>query len=108
MFDVAKQLGGGHQEKYYQKAIRIGLQKMGLSFQEQVYVPLKYENEQVGKYFLDFLIENKIIIEIKKGDFVSANVIAQIKQYLEALNLQLGIVVCFTHGGAIIKRIIND
>jgi len=108
LFEVSKQLGGGHQERYYQKAVKLGLNKAKLSSQEQVYVPLKFDNQVVGKYFLDFLIEDKIVIEIKRGEFVSAKIIEQIKQYLEALNLKLGLVVCFTHGGAIIKRVVNE
>ena len=63
LFEMSKQLGGGHQEKYYQKAIKIGLIKAELKSQEQVYVPLKFDNQVVGKYFLDFLVEDKIVIE---------------------------------------------
>ncbi|MFH1946685.1 MAG: GxxExxY protein [Candidatus Magasanikbacteria bacterium] len=107
-FEVAKQLGGGHQEKYYQKAIKIGFEKSGIKFIEQAYVPLKFDNEIVGKYFLDFLVEDKIVIEIKRGEFISRKIIDQTKQYLETLDLKLGLLVCFTHGGAIIKRVVNE
>ena len=101
-------MGGGHIEKYYQKAIQIGFEKNGITFKEQYYVPLKFEGRIIGKYYLDFLIEDKIILEIKRGQFIHGAVINQTKQYLSALNLQLGLVACFTHTGVHIKRIINQ
>lgn len=108
LIDVSKQLGGGHHEKYYQKATRIGLQKIPLQFREQVYVPLRYQGEIIVRYFLDFLIEEKNILELKRGQFIPATVIQQTKQYLMTLNLQLAIIACFTYRGVIIKRIINQ
>ncbi len=108
LFDVFKQLGGGHLEKYYQKAVRIGLEYNDISFEEQYYAPLKYKEEVVGKYFLDFLIEDKIVLELKRDQFIPANIIHQTKQYLVTLDLELAILGCFTHKGVIIKRIINQ
>lgn len=107
LFDVSNQLGGGHKESYFQKAVAIGLTNAGMSFQEQVYVPLKFNGHIIGKYFLDFLIEKTIILELKRSRFIPAIIINQTKEYLTALNLQLAIIACFTHNGVIIKRIVN-
>lgn len=107
LFDVSNQLGGGHKEKYYQKAISMALTKANLKFIEQKYVPLTYNNEIIGKYFLDFLIEDKLILELKQGKFANAFIIKQTNQYLAALNLQLALIACFTNNGVVIKRIIN-
>ncbi|OGH71842.1 MAG: hypothetical protein A2921_00870 [Candidatus Magasanikbacteria bacterium RIFCSPLOWO2_01_FULL_43_20b] len=108
LIEVFKQLGGGHRESYYQKGVAAGLTKEALKFEEQYYVPLKCFDSMVGKYYLDFLIDDKIVLELKRGQFVSAQVIAQTKQYLVALNLKLAIVACFTHSGVVIKRVINE
>ncbi|OGH69624.1 MAG: hypothetical protein A3C90_04280 [Candidatus Magasanikbacteria bacterium RIFCSPHIGHO2_02_FULL_51_14] len=108
LIDVAKQLGGGHKEKYYQEAIRIGLHREKIPFKEQMYVPLTFDEQIVGKYFFDFYIENKIVLEIKRGEFIAASVINQTKQYLSAINCKLGILACFTHGGVVIKRVVNE
>ena len=62
----------------------------------------------MGKYFLDFLIEDKIVLELKRGKIVAINNINQVKQYLTALNLKLALVVSFTHTGAKINRILNE
>jgi len=108
LFEVFKQLGGGHHEKYFQKATAIGLTYKNIYFKEQYYVPLKFQGETVGKYFLDFLIEEKIILELKRGQFIPAHIIQQTKQYLEALKLELALIACFTHSGVHIKRIVNQ
>ena len=107
LFEVFKQMGGGHSEKYYQKGVAAGLCQKKIEFKEQFYVPLKCFGENVGKYYLDFLIEGKIILELKRGKFVPIKVIDQVKQYLETLNLQLALVACFTTDGVVIKRIVN-
>jgi len=108
LFKIFKEIGGGHKENYYQRAIKIGLDKEKINFIEQYYIPIKFENKIVGKYFLDFLIEEKIVLEIKRGQYIPAAIINQTKQYLETLNLQLALIACFTHTGVHIKRIINQ
>ncbi|GEM_PF-3199407 len=99
---------GGHQEKFYQKAVGIGLATDQIKFCEQVYVPVKYNGEIITKHFLDFLVDEKIILELKRGQFVPAHVIRQTKQYLQALDLELAVVACFTYSGVVVKRIINQ
>ncbi len=108
LFDVFKQLGGGHREKYYQEAVKLGLQKAGLKFKEQFYVPLKFDGKIVGKYYLDFLIEDKIVLELKRGKIIAINNVDQVKQYLSALNLKLAIIASFTYNGVKINRILNE
>ena len=66
LFEVFKQLGNGYQEKHYQKAVAEELKRSGLRFKEQVSMPLLYKEKKIGNYFLDFLVEDKIIVELKK------------------------------------------
>ena len=89
LFDVYKQLGGGHKESYYQKAIAVALKERGIKFVEQYYVPLKFNDQVVGKYYLDFLIEDKIVLELKRGKYLVAKVIDQTSQYLKTLVLPI-------------------
>lgn len=107
LFEVFKQLGGGHREAYYQKAVSIALKEANISFKEQFYVPLKFNDQIVGKYFLDFLIEEKVVLELKRGKFVPRKVIDQTMQYLESLELNLAIIACFTTEGVFPKRIVS-
>jgi len=71
-------------------------------------VPLKFNDKIVGKYYLDFLIEDKIVLELKRGNIVAVNNIDQVKGYLTALNLKLAIIASFTFNGVKINRILNE
>lgn len=51
LFDVYNELGGGYQEKYYQRALAKKFKKENLRFKEQIIVPLKFEKEKIGQYF---------------------------------------------------------
>ncbi|MBI2436789.1 MAG: GxxExxY protein [Candidatus Magasanikbacteria bacterium] len=108
LFDVHNQMGGNHHEKYFQRAVAIALRDAGLSFKEQFYIPIKVNNQIVGKYFLDFLIEDRVILELKRGRYIPRNIYNQTTQYLESLNLKLAIVACFATDAVIIKRIVNE
>jgi GxxExxY protein len=107
LFEVYNEIGPGHQERYYQKAIAAGLKESGISFKEQVYTPLTFKNQKIGHYFLDFLIEDKVVLEIKKGTRFSKNNIEQIMAYLKTNNLKLGIIANFGSQQLKFKRIIN-
>ena len=107
LFEIYNTLGPGYQEIYYQRAISSALKKEKFNFKEQVSTPLKYLDKRIGNYFLDFLIENKIILEIKRGDRFSRKDIEQIYGYLKAKKLKLGLLANFTNYGVKFKRIVN-
>ncbi|PIR73082.1 MAG: GxxExxY protein [Candidatus Nealsonbacteria bacterium CG10_big_fil_rev_8_21_14_0_10_36_23] len=107
LFEVYNTLGHGYQEIYYQRAVSSALKKEKFNFKEQVSIPLKYLDKRIGNYFLDFLIEDKIVLEIKRGDRFSRKDIEQIYGYLRAKKLQLGLLVNFTNHGVKFKRILN-
>jgi len=62
----------------------------------------------IGKYYLDFLIENKIILELKKGNYFAKRNMEQIKGYLHATNFELAILANFTPNGVKFFRILNS
>lgn len=107
VFSIFNDLGYGYQEKYYQKALAIAFRLQGVVFKEQVYCPLLYGGEKIGSYFLDFLIDDKIVLELKRADHFSKSAIDQIYAYLRATKLKLGIVLIFTGNGVKFKRIVN-
>lgn len=107
LFEVDNELGPGYQEKYYQRAVAVYLKKYGFSFREQVPVAVTCKGEVIGHYFLDFLIEDKVILEIKRGEVFRRSNIQQVYAYLKATKRQLGIIANFTKRGVIYKRIIN-
>lgn len=106
-FDVHNNLGSGHYEKYYQKALAESFSKNQLKFKEQDYFPLKYNNKIIGKNFVDFLVENKIVVEIKKDSRFARSHINQVLEYLKLSSLQLAILINFGNEGVSFKRLVN-
>src|SRR5438034_9919962 len=77
-YEVFNELGFGHHEKFYQKALAISFRKNNIEFTEQAYTPLKFHDELLGKLFLDFVVEKTIVVELKKANFYSKKNIDQV------------------------------
>src|SRR4030042_3218857 len=106
-FDIYNELGGGHLEKYYQNALREAFLKNNIKFQEQIGFPISYNSKIIGRKILDFLIDDKIIVEIKRGNRFSKSHIDQVLEYLKMNNLKLALLINFGNEGVAFKRIIN-
>lgn len=108
LFEVSNSLGPGYQERYYQRAISTLLRETGMRVQEQVPVKIILKGTEVAKGFVDFVVEDKVAIEIKKGERFLKQNIDQLYSYLRAADLQLGILANFTSHGLQFKRIVNS
>ena len=108
VYKVYNDLGFGYQEKYYYRPIRDELTKAGFQIKEQLLTPLLYNNKSIGRYFLDFLINDRIVLEIKIANQVYPKAIKQVLGYLKANNLKLGIIAVLNKDGVIIKRVLNE
>jgi len=106
-YEVYNSIGSGHPEKYYQKALALSFKKARLSFQEQVYYPLEFEGEVIGRNYLDFVIKKQVVVEIKKNGRFSKSNIDQVLRYLSVTKMQLALLVNFGLDGVKVKRIIN-
>jgi len=107
LFDVYNELGFGYSEKHYQKAIAMLLKERSMNFQEQVYMPVSFKEKVVGKYFLDFLIEDKTILEIKKEPRFSKGNVNQVLSYLNSTGKKLAILANFDRDGVKFRRFVN-
>lgn len=107
LFKVYNTLGYGYREKEYQKAFEQELTKLGLKFQRELYSNLKYEEKIIAKFFVDFLIENSVVVELKVAEDVYRKHFQQLLAYLKNHNLKVGLLAIFTHNRVIIKRIVN-
>lgn len=107
-FDVHKELGGKYQEKYYQRAVEIRLQELKIPYQKELVVDLIFSERKIGKYFLDFLIEGKIVLELKAAPQFLRSDFLQVSAYLKAKNLKLGILINFRGARLTYKRILNS
>lgn len=107
MFDVYNDLGYGYQEKYYEKAIEKYLLANGIKFKSQVPYKISVKGELIGRYYIDLLVQDVVVVEIKKGNYFSRRNIEQVKGYLKATGLKLAILVNFTPKGIKFFRVLN-
>jgi len=106
-FDVYNSLGGGHHEKYYQRALSEALKEKDLRIVEQIYYPVTFNGKVIGKNFFDFLVDQKLVVEIKKGNNFSKKHIDQVLGYLKSSKTKLAILINFGSNEVSFKRIIN-
>jgi len=107
LFKVHNKLGPRRQEKYYQRAIELEFKKQNISFKRENLVRLDYDGENIGRYFIDFVIEEKIALEVKSAEFFKRDFTVQVLGYLDAANLKLGIVANFNGVRLRYKRLVN-
>ncbi|MFA6215373.1 MAG: GxxExxY protein [Patescibacteria group bacterium] len=107
LFEVYNELGYGYKEKYYEKAISKCFIRENIKFKSQVPYPLTFKGETIGQYYLDFLIDDKIVLEIKKGNYFNRKNIEQVKEYLKVTKMKLAILANFTSNGVKSLRILN-
>jgi len=106
-FEVFNVLGPGHSEKIYQKTLAISFADKNLNFIEQVKCDIFFKEKIVSRGYLDFKVEEKIIVELKKDERFSKVHIDQVLQYLKSTSLKLAIIINFTKAGVTSKRIVN-
>lgn len=107
LFDIHNNLGNTYQEKYYQRAIEADLLRKQIPFKKEFPIKLSYSGASIGRYFLDFLIDESIILEIKTVTFITPLYLRQLYSYLNVTNLKLGIVANFKPEKLTYKRLVN-
>ncbi len=100
-------MGYGYQEKYYERAIEKYLIAVELQFKRQAPYKIAVKGEVIGRYYIDFIIEGKIVLEIKKGNYFSKRNIKQVKGYLKVTGMKLAILANFTPSGVKFFRVLN-
>jgi len=106
-FEVYNCLGPGYREKTYCDAIIKLLDKNKIKFKYQLKFSVMFYNKEVGKRYFDFLIDDKIVVEIKIGNKNSRRDFKQIKEYLNISGYKLGLFVLFRDKDVKIYRIPN-
>jgi GxxExxY protein len=93
--EVHNRLGPGFQELIYQRALEIELPFHELAFRREFEMPIFYRDQQIGTRRVDFLIENTISVELKALTKLEDVHLAQAINYLEAYNLEVGLLINF-------------
>ncbi len=106
-FDVFNEIGGGHKEIVYQKALEISLRTKQMMFSQQVYYPVTFQNVVVGRNYFDFLVDDKIIVEIKSLARFTKQHYDQVLNYLTFSNLKLALLITFGKEEVKCRRVVN-
>lgn len=108
LFKVHSKLGGGFLEKHYQRAVELELKNNNISYDKEVEVKLNYDGKLIGKYRIDFVIEDKIVLELKSEPFIRPESRKQLFAYLKTANKPLGIIANFGGVKLTYIRLINS
>ncbi|MBI2034245.1 MAG: GxxExxY protein [Candidatus Levybacteria bacterium] len=108
MYKIHKTLGSGHKENIYCNALEREFTLQKIQFDREKVLPVVYETVKVGIYRPDFLVEDKLILEIKAVSFLPQEFERQLSYYLRGTIYKLGLLVNFGNRSLIIKRMIWD
>lgn len=106
--EVHKQLGNGFQEVIYQRALSIELQLQGLEFSREHEMQIQYKGHEIGTRRVDFFVENVIMVELKAIINLEDVHLAQAMNYLEAYDLEIGLLLNFGGKSLQFKRVHNN
>lgn len=106
---VYEELGGGFLENVYEKALEKEFNSSGVPYDKQVKLNIKYKGENLDKYYVaDFVVYDKIILEVKAVYGIINQHLSQTLNYLKATDMRLGIVVNFGHAKFQYRRVLNS
>ncbi len=100
-------LGNGFQEVIYQRALEIEMADSGISFIREFVMPIYYKKQHIGNRRVDFLIDDKISVELKAVIKLEDVHLAQAINYLEAYDLEVGLLINFGAKSLQFKRLGN-
>ncbi|WP_010423067.1 GxxExxY protein [Anaerophaga thermohalophila] len=104
---VHSALGNGFQEVIYQRALDIEMSDAGIEFSREYEMPVYYKQQQIGTRRVDFLVESVVSVEIKALIKLEDVHLAQAINYLEAYDLEVGLLINFGAKSLEFKRVSN-
>jgi GxxExxY protein len=105
---VHSTLGNGFQEVIYQRCMAIEMQNQGLGFARELEMTIYYEGIDVGTRRVDFMVEDRVMLELKAISQLDDAHLAQALNYLEAYKLETGLLINFGAKSLEFKRITNE
>ncbi|MEN8117351.1 MAG: GxxExxY protein [Bacteroidota bacterium] len=94
-YKVYNELGYGFLEKVYQNALLIELRKAGFDVESQKQIKVYYQNEIVGEYYADIIVDEVVILELKAAEAIVEEHEFQLINYLKATNIEVGLLLNF-------------
>lgn len=93
--EVHRSLGPGFLESVYEEALAVELELLGISCERQKPIPVTYKSHPIGEHRLDFLVDSRLIVELKAVEKFLPIHRAQLISYLKAADLPLGLLINF-------------
>lgn len=94
-YNVYNSLGYGFLERVYENAMMIELKSLNLNCEKQKQIKVFYKNENVGEYYADIIVEDKVIIELKAAEGIVDEHEHQLLNYLKATEIEVGLLLNF-------------
>ena len=107
VYKVHNALGPGLLEHAYKEALCVELRLSGVPFEREKVFPIEYRNENVGTYFADIVVDDKIIIECKSVEMFHPTMEAQLINYLKISGIQAGYLINFRDHQVHWRRCVN-
>lgn len=107
-FEVHSQLGAGFLEKVYENALVIELAECGLPFEQQKQLLVHYKGHVVGAFVADLIVDDKIIVELKAVEKVTDIHEVQLKNYLCATGIEVGLLLSFGKSVQISRKFVEN
>ena len=105
---VHRTLGGGFQEVIYQRALAIEMVRAGIDFGREVEQPIFYEGVEIGSRRADFIVGNRVVVELKALTALEPVHLAQVKNYVAAYGFGLGLLLNFGGQSLDYRRIFGN
>lgn len=103
---VHRDLGPGFVEKIYQRALYLELKNSKIRFEREKRITIAYNRANLGYFDADFVIDGKVIVELKATEYIGDIHLAQLMSYLKAASLKIGLIINFANKSLEWKRVI--
>lgn len=105
--EVHRELGPGFLESSYSRALRIALERRGIPYHAEREIPLTFAGVGIGSYRLDLVVDDTIVVELKAVPRLEELYFAQLRTYLRASGLQVGLLLNFNAKVITARRVVQ-
>lgn len=105
--DVHKALGPGYLESVYANALEIGLREREVPYAREFDVPLRFHDHLVGHHRLDWLVDDRVVVELKAVEGLAPVHFAQLRSYLISTGMSVGLLLNFNAPVLEVKRVVQ-
>ena len=106
-YDVYGELGPGFSERVFRRALLVALQQCSLHAEEEVRLQVHFRGVIIGTFWVDLLVENAVIVEIKASPEIDSRAVGQLLNYLKAAGGGVGLLLNFGRRPEFQRRIVS-